>query len=227
MHILPVFAENNMHAIELDLDGKQKQNGISFKKEEPKLEDIKTTTQNVELGLEKENIPLKSSLQKDYTLTYYSIKNNSSEPIEILISNDLDPTKTLRYLNAKKKRFPTVYLLIPSAFVNSKNDLSDAFVVNNGMLFFAGICSSVYNVCIKFPLAIGQSIWYTAAAPHYAKLDKQDNELIRQDFSALESHKIQSSIPPNSEIKFYVLVFKEQNGLSLNLNCYAVLRLQA
>lgn len=217
LQILPVYAENNVNAIELDLKGKSKQNGVCLNKEKSKIESKSKTAQQMELGLEKENIPLKSSLQKDYTLTYYRIKNNSPEPIEILISNNLDPNKTLRYLDSKKKRFPIVYLLIPSAFVSAKNDLADAFVVNNGMLFFAGIFSSVYNVCVKFPLAIGQSIWYTVAAPHYATKDKQDNKLIQQDFAVFENQKFQNSMPPNGEMKFYVLVFKEQNGLGRTL----------
>jgi len=213
LHVLPVYAENNVHAIELDLEGRSKQNGIWIAKESPKIETPSTPSQKVRLRLEKENIPIKSSLQKDYTLIHYRIKNNSLEPIEVLISSNLDPSKTLSYLEVNKKRFPRVYLLIPSTLIKAKEDLSGAFTVNNGILFFAALLSGGYNACIKFPLSIVQSIWYTIAAPYYSIRDKQDNELIQQDFSVLESQKMPNSICPNGEMEFYVLVFKANSGI--------------
>lgn len=212
LNIIPAYSE--VKFLDIDYNGKK----YIYYSKDNSYSKFEKDKKSVPLEILTKNIPLQSSLRKDYELYYCSIKNNSQENIDFYVSNAEEPKKTVKYIRYKNPRFPSVYLLIPNSLMRAKDDFTDLYTVNNGLVFIYGICDGFYNVCIKFPFSIGQSIWYTLASPYYYVHDKNDSLLMQQDLTVFNKdvnngHNI---ITANEEKIFYILK-RKANELSFSV----------
>lgn len=146
-----------------------------------------------ELYITKKDYGLQSSMKKYFVFRKYTIKNISQEPVSLKFvdkGTDLtlavDKTRNIRKTSQSKTAF-----LIP--LKDGYNDAYEMIGANNGILFFAGISSVIYNYGIKFPVFIGKSVFNLAASPVYYFKNKKDDELIENDIKCIKA--ISTNIP--------------------------------
>lgn len=155
-------------------------------------------------------LPLKSSLKENFELVSCSIKNESDEEIGLNTDN-VDPKNAVEHTKYRNQRFPSVYLLIPKTITTAKDDFLILFSDVGGFVFIPAICEGIYNLCIKLPATIIQSLWQTAAAPYYYQYDKKDNLSMQKDLLVFNKENIEKTqiICPNEEIMFFILIRKD------------------
>lgn len=161
-----------------------------------------------ELYITKKDYKLCSSMQKDFIVRKYTITNISSDPIILKLDNGVSDVEKIddavKYVKNKRKQNQSkTAFLIP--LQDGYNDAGEMIGANNGILFFAGISSVVYNFCIKFPLYIVKSAYNTIAAPMYYFQNNKDDKLIENDirYMKLKNTKtlIDYTLPTNDSVQ--------------------------
>ena len=164
---------------------------------------------SIPIKISTKKMHLKSSLKDNFEAICCLIKNESDETIELSLTNET-PKDAIEYNRYQNPRFPSVYLLIPKPLMTVKDDFSMIFSDIGGFVFFGAIAEGLYNLCIKFPFTIVQSLWYTSAAPYYYVHDKKDSLLIQKDLSRFKEEKnINQIIQADQKIALFILIKKD------------------
>lgn len=147
-----------------------------------------------ELYITKKDYSLQSSMKKHFVFRKYTIKNISQEPVSLKFDKGTDLTLAVdKTRNIRKTSQSKTAFLIP--LKDGYYDAYNMIGANNGILFFAGIGSVIYNYGIKFPVFIGKSVFNIAASPVYYFKNKKDDELIENDIKSIKA--ISTNTPDN------------------------------
>lgn len=202
LNTLPTFAE--VKFLDVDYNGEKR---IYYPHNQSILK-LAKNKKSIPIKILTKKIPLKSSLKNNFEIICCLVKNESDEAIDVAMMTE-NPTDAIKYTRYQNPRFPSVYLLIPKPLMKARDDFSMIFSEIGGFVFFGAIAEGLYNLCIKFPFTIVQSLWCTTAAPYYYIHDQKDNLLIQKDLLRFKEEKnINQVIQADEKIVFFILIKK-------------------
>lgn len=203
LNTLSVYAE--VKFLDINYNGEKR---IYYPYNQPILK-LAKNKKSIPIKISTKKMHLKSSLKDNFEAICCLVKNESDEVIELAMMTE-NPKDAIAYNRYQNPRFPSVYLLVPKTLMKSKDDFSAIFSEIGGFIFFYAIFDGLYNLCIKVPITIVQSLWYTAAAPYYYVHDKKDNILIQEDLSRFKEEKnLNQIVQPDEKIAFFILIKKD------------------